>query len=88
MVGGHVLVVEGDHPAALDETLEGGQVGVVAHDVVGDDLGGGDAGCLGEQPQRDAQGSGGLGHHPGQLAAPDDGDDRRVRAGIDSRATA
>ena len=32
-------------------------------------------GRLGEQPQRDAQRGGRLGHHPGQLAAADDGDD-------------
>ena len=31
---------------------------------------------LGQQPQRDPQGGGRLGHHPGQLAAPDHGDGR------------
>ena len=71
-----------------DEALERGEVGVVADDVVGDHLGGRDTGRLGEESERDAQGRGRLGHHPCQLAAADDGDDRRVRAGVDSRATA
>ena len=61
--------------------LERGEVGVVAHDVVGDHLGRGDAGRLGQEAQRDPQRGGRLGHHPGQLSASDDGDDRCVRVG-------
>ena len=79
VVGGHVLVVEGDHLAAGGDRAQGGQVGVVAHHVVGDHLRRAHAGRLGEQPQRDAQRRGGFGHHPGQLAATDDGHGRSGR---------
>ena len=79
VVGGHVLVVEGDHLAAGGDLAQRGQVGVVAHHVVGDHLGCAHPGRLGEQPQRDAQRRGGFGHHPGQLAATDHGHDRSGR---------
>ena len=74
VVGGDVLVVEGDHAAAVDDPAQGGQVGVVTHDVVGDDLVGRHARRLGQEPQGDAHRRGRFGHHPGQLAATDDSD--------------
>ena len=52
------------------------EVAVVADQLVGDHLGGRDALGLGQQPQREAERGGGLGHHPGQLAAADDGEGR------------
>ena len=79
VVGRHVLVVEGDHLAAGGDLAQGGEVGVVAHQLVGDHLCCAHARRLGEQPQRDAQRGGGFGHHPGQLAAADHGHDRGRR---------
>ena len=79
VVGGHVLVVEGDHLAAGGDLAQGGQVGVVAHHVVGDHLRCAHARRLGEQPQRNAQRRCGFGHHPGELAATDHGHDRSGR---------
>ena len=77
-----MLVVEGDHAGALGDPAQRRQVGVVADELVGDDLGGGDALGLGEQAQREAQRDRGLGHHPGELAAADDGErGGAVRAG-------
>ncbi len=74
VVGRHVLVVEGDHGGTVGDLPERREVGVVADQLVGDDLGGGDALGLGEQAQREAERDRGLGHHPGQLPAPDDGE--------------
>ena len=72
--GRHVLVVERDHARALGDPAQRRQVGVVTDELVGDHLGGGDALGLGQQAQRQPQRDRGLGHHPGQLAAPDDGE--------------
>ena len=69
----HVLVVEGHDRAAGGHRAQGGEVGVVADDVVGDHLGGRDALGLGEQPQRQAQRDRWLRHHPGELTATDHG---------------
>jgi hypothetical protein len=79
VVGGHVLVVEGDHLAAGCHLAQGGEVGVVAHELVGDHLRCTHARRLGEQPQRNAQRGCGLGHHAGQLAAADHSHDRGRR---------
>ena len=54
---------------------QGVEVAVVAHRRVADHLGRGDARGLGEQPQREAERDGRLGHHPCQLATTDDGDE-------------
>ena len=75
VLGGDVLVVEGDDAAAGGDAAQGLEVAVVADDVVGDHLRGRDALGLGQQPQRQPERGGGLGHHPGQLAAADDGED-------------
>ena len=61
--------------AAVGDRAQRVEVAVVADDVVGDHLGGGDA----LAPRRAAAAGcpraiGGLGHHPGQLAAADDGE--------------
>ena len=77
VLGRDVLVVEGDDLAAGRGGAQVGEVAVVADELVGDHLGGRDALALGEQPQREAHRSRGLGHHPGQLSPADDGDGRR-----------
>ena len=74
VLGRHVLVVEGDHLAALGDRAQVGEVGVVADELVGDDLRGRDAVRLRQQAQGDPHRRRGLGEHPGQLAATDDGD--------------
>jgi len=76
VLGRHVLVVEGDDLAAPGDGGERVEVAIVADLVVGDHLGGRDALRLGQQSQRDAEGRGGLRHHPRQLSAPDHGDGR------------
>ena len=42
VLGRYVLVIEGDHVAALGELAQRVEVAIVADDVVGDDLGGRD----------------------------------------------
>ncbi len=74
VLGGHVLVVEGDDRAAGGDGAQRVEVAVVADQLVGDHLRRGDALGLGEQAQRQPQRDGGLRHHPGQLAAADDGE--------------
>src|SRR5680860_1337978 len=69
-----VLVVEGDDRAASGDLTQCVQVPVVAYRRARDHLRGRVAGALREQPQRDAERDRGLGHHPSQLAAPDDGE--------------
>ena len=76
VVGGDVLVVEGDDVAAAGEGAQRLEVVVVADDDVVDDLGGRGPGGLAEQPDPDAEPDGGLVQHPGELAAPDDADHR------------
>ncbi len=49
---------------------------MVTDELVDDDLGGRDALGLGEQAQRDAERGGRLGHHPRELPASDDRDER------------
>ncbi len=71
VLGRHVLVVEGDDGAALDDPLQRGQVAVVADLVVGHHLGRAHAVGLGQQPQTDPHRGGRLREHPGQLAATD-----------------
>ncbi len=63
------------------------EVAVVADQRVAHHLGGGDVGALGEQPERDAEGDGGLGHHPGELAAADDREHGRRHGGGRGHAT-
>jgi hypothetical protein len=72
--GGHVFVVEGDDGAPVGHLHERVEVAVVADEMVGDDLRGGDAVGLGEQAQRQTERDGRLGHHPGQLTAADHGE--------------
>ncbi len=72
--GGHVLVVERDDRAPVGRLHEGVEVAVVADEMVGDDLRGGDAFGLGEQPQRQTERDRRLRHHPGQLTAADHGE--------------
>jgi hypothetical protein len=76
VLGRHVLVVEGDDLAAAGDPGQRVEVAVVADLVVRDDLGRRDAFGLRQQPQRDAEGRRGLGHHPRQLPAADHGDGR------------
>ena len=69
VLGRHVLVVEGDHVAALGEGAQRGEVGVVAVLDVGGDQRGAVVGGEREHAQRLAEGDRGLVGHPGQLAA-------------------
>ena len=79
MLGRHVLVVERDDRDTGDDGPEVVEIGVVAHPVVGDDLGGRDVRALGEKSDAHAEADGGLLHHAGELTAPDDGQVGRVR---------
>ena len=81
VLGGDVLVVEGDHRTPLGDPAERVEVGVVADQVVGDDLGRRDSLRLGEQPQRQPEGDRRLRHHPGELATADDGEGGGERLG-------
>ena len=78
--GRHVLVVEGHHVAALGESAQRLEVGLVADLGAGHDLGGTVAAVAGQHPQRDAELDRRAGHHPGQLSASDDADDRESHA--------
>ena len=74
--GGYVLMVEGDDVRALGGRLECREVGVVADDDIGGDLGGRSCGRSGEKPHGLSHlDRGGL-HHPGELTVADDGDYR------------
>ena len=83
VLGGHVLVVEGDHGGALGEREQGVEVAVVAEADVRGHEGGRLVGAGGEDPQRLAERDGGLVRHPGQLAAADHGDDGQSGARVD-----
>ena len=77
VLGRHVLVVERDDPCPAGDLAQHLEVAVVTDERVGDDLGRRDALGLGQQPQRDPQRRGRLGHHPRELPAADHGDGGR-----------
>ena len=83
VLGGHVLVVEGDHGGAVGEPLQRVEVAVVAEADVGGDQRGRLVGPVGEHPQRLAERDGRLVGHPGQLAAADHRDDGQAGAGVE-----
>ena len=78
VLGGDVLVVEGQHVAAGGEGPQGVEVAVVADHDLGRGQRRGVVGGLGQHPQPDAQGDAGLVRHPGQLASSDDSHHREI----------
>ncbi len=72
VLGRYVLVVERHDRRVGHDRPQRVEVGVVTDDVVGDDLGGGHVGRLGEEPDADAEADRGLLHHASQLATADD----------------
>lgn len=75
VLGGHVLVIEGDRVAPLGEVTQVRQGPVVAQAHVGDHAGGALVRGVGQDPKLDAEGDGRLLGHPGQLARSDHADD-------------
>lgn len=87
MLVGDVLVVEGDHVAALGERAQRGQVGVVAVLDVGGDQRGTVVRGERQHAQRLAESDGGLVGHPGQLAATHHAHDGETGTGVHSAAS-
>jgi hypothetical protein len=83
VLGGNVLVVEGDHGGTVGDGQEGVEVAVVAEADVGGHQGCRLVGAGGEDPQRLAERDGCLVGHPGQLATADHGDDGQSGARVD-----
>ena len=77
VLGGHVLVVEGDDLGPAGDLPQHLEVSVVTDDRVGDDLRRRHPLRLGQQPQRDPERRGRLGQHPRELPATDHGDSGR-----------
>src|SRR4051794_40985347 len=76
MLGGHVLVIEGDHVTALRERAERVEVAVVADDDIADDLRRGILRSVTEELEPDAQRDACLVCHTSELAPADHADYR------------
>ncbi len=83
VLGGHVLVVEGEHRGAVGHAAEGVGVAVVPED----DVGGDERGRVGRVRREDAERlperHGRLVRHPGELPATDHRHDGQAGTGID-----
>ena len=80
VLGGHVLVIEGDHVAAAREGTQRVQVAIVADDDIADHLRRGVLRGVTEELEPDAEGDARLVGHTGELAAADHADYRERHA--------